>query len=447
MKKILNFFKSVKLTIFLLILLAVACTIGTLLPQNEPFQVYIREFGNIGAKLINTLVLYDVYHSSWFQILLVLFSINLIVCSLDRFPRTWRLYRFEKKDIDKNFFEHLPLTTNCITKLSFKEVKEKILTLLKKEHGKVSISEDTQGVIFHLKKGYISYLGPYIIHAGILIILVGALISSIFGFSGMMFIAEGERSNSIFLEGRRHHHVYNLPFSLKCNKFVVEYYKNGMPKEYRSHITVIDKDKKFETTIKVNSPLDYKGYRFYQANFGVASNPTIRLEITEKNTGKKFYVTVPFNKEVSLPYNLGTIKLIDAISDFRDLGPAFWLVLTHPNTKKEEQIILLSNFPEFDAMHRKDKYVFVVKDFTHYTGLEVRKDPGTWIVWLGCLVLIGGLMVSFFIIPQRLWLRLEPRDEGCQVWIGGMAGKRKEAFKQIFTNWVKTVKAKCGSFQ
>ena len=440
MKKILNFLKSVKLTIFLLFFLAIACTIGTLLPQNEPPQVYVREFGSVGAKLINTLVLYDVYHSPWFQFLLVFFSVNLIVCSLERWPKTWRLYRLEKKVVDKKFFEHLPLTTNCTTKLSLQEAKEKILNLLKKEHGKLSTIEDNPGFTFHLKKGHISYLGPYIIHAGILIVLIGALISSIFGFSGMMFIAEGERSNTIFLEGRKHHQLYNLPFSLKCDKFVVEYYKNGMPKEYRSHITVIDQDKKFKTTIKVNSPLDYKGYRFYQADFGVASNPTIRLAIIERETGKKFYVTIPFDKEVPLPHNLGTIRLVNATSDLRNLGPAFLLLLTRPHQKKKEQIILLSNFPEFDAMHRKDKYVFVVKDFTRYTGLEVRKDPGTWIVWLGCLVLIGGLMISFFIIPQRLWVRLEPCGKECQVWIGGMSGKRKEAFKAHFAKWTREIK-------
>ncbi len=439
MKKVLTFFKSVKLTIFLLIFLAIACTIGTLLPQNEPPQVYTHAFGSVGAKLINALSLYDIYHCSWFQFLLVLFSINLIVCSLERWPKTWRLYRLEKKVIDKTFFEHLPLTTHCTTRLSLKEAKEKLLGVLKKEHGELSTVEDNLGLTFHLKKGHISYLGPYIIHAGILIVLIGALISSIFGFSGMMFIAEGERSNTVFLEGRRHHQLYNLPFSLKCDKFVVKYYQNGIPKEYCSYITLIDRNKRFKTTIKVNSPLDYKGYRFYQANFGVASNPTIHLEIIERNIGKKFYVTVPFNREVSLPHNLGTIKLVNATSDFRNLGPAFLLILTRPNQKKKEEIILLSNFPEFDAMHRKDKYVFVVKDFTRYTGIEVRKDPGRWVVWLGCLVLIGGLMVSFFIIPQRLWIRLEPCEKGCQVWIGGMAGKRKHAFKPIFAKWTRKI--------
>jgi len=438
LQKVLKFFTSVRLTITLLIILAIACTVGTLLPQSQSPEVYLKQFGNVGAKIINALSLYDLYHARWFQVLLSLLTLNLIACSIDRFPKTRRLVQYTKKEVDDKFLSHLSLHAHFICKLPFEEAKEKLSALFKKDFPRLEVITNPNFII-HVKKGNISHWGPYIIHTGILIILIGGLISSIFGFSGMMFIPEGEVSNTIFLEGRRHHEVYNLPFSLKCEKFVIEYYDNGMPKEYRSHITVIDNQQKLKTTIKVNGPLDYKGFRFYQANFGVASNPTVTFEVTERKSGKKFTITAPFNTPVPLPDNKGAIKVIKAFSDLMKFGPAFQVLIQKPN-QESKAIWVLNNYPEFDAMHRKGEYIFVVKNFTRFTGLEVKKDPGVWVVWTGCIILIGGLMVSFFIIPQRMWLKLAPHKQGCEVWLGGMASKRRETFKHIFQEWTDKVK-------
>ncbi len=442
-KKIIGFLKSVRLAIFLLILLAIACIIGTLLPQNQPSQVYVAQFGQVGARFIKSFCLYDLYHAPWFQVLLIIFTINLLVCSLDRFPKTWRILKHAKEVKDKSFFHHLPLSDQFECNIAFEQAKGKISAFLKGK-GQLSKVPGNPEHIFFLKKGQISLLGPYILHAGILVILLGGLITSMKGFSGMMIIPEGGRTNTIFLQGRRHHQVYNLPFSLECEKFVVEYYENGRPKEYRSYIKLIDGKKTLKTTIKVNSPLDYKGFRFYQASFGVAQEPTILLEVKDKKTGKSFELKVPFRKPVPLPNKDGVIELAQAVGDFRNLGPAF-LLLLKKNGGKERQVLLFSNFPEFDAMHRKgSNYFFVVKDFTHYTGLEVKKDPGVWIVWAGCLILVGGLMITFFIVPRSFWVMIEPSRKGSKIWVGGMAHKRKQAFRDMFEEWTKEIKEVVG---
>ncbi|MDL1973136.1 MAG: cytochrome c biogenesis protein ResB, partial [Deltaproteobacteria bacterium] len=82
----------------------------------------------------------------------------------------------------------------------------------------------------------------------------------------------------------------------------------------------------------------------------------------------------------------------------------------------------------------------VIKDYTRYTGLQATKNPGIWVVWIGSIILIFGLFVSFFVIPQRLWIRAEPRDKGCTVIVGGMAYKHRPAFSNFFETFVKGVK-------
>ena len=86
-----KFFKSVKLALFNFFTLAITSIIGTVIQQNEAPVVYVREYGVTAAKLFHILGITDMYHAWWFIALLILFSINLIVCSLNRFPDTWRL--------------------------------------------------------------------------------------------------------------------------------------------------------------------------------------------------------------------------------------------------------------------------------------------------------------------------------------------------------------------
>ena len=101
-KRFLHFLTSARVAIFLLLFLAIACTIGTLLPQNQNQEVYLKLFGKLGTRIIHIFSLYDVYHAPWFQFLLIFLGINLIACSLDHLPKTLRLSRYqEKRNIDK----------------------------------------------------------------------------------------------------------------------------------------------------------------------------------------------------------------------------------------------------------------------------------------------------------------------------------------------------------
>ena len=89
--KIWNFFSSVKLTIVLLLSLAVTSIIGTLIPQNEDPQSYFKAFGGVLFQLFNLLDLFDMYHSLWFQLLIILLTANIIVCSIDRITSNRRI--------------------------------------------------------------------------------------------------------------------------------------------------------------------------------------------------------------------------------------------------------------------------------------------------------------------------------------------------------------------
>jgi len=86
-----EFFASVKLALFCFFTLAFASIAGTIIPQNESPAVYVQKYGETTAEIFRLLNIPDMYHAWWFLSLLSLFSINLIVCSLDRLPTVWKM--------------------------------------------------------------------------------------------------------------------------------------------------------------------------------------------------------------------------------------------------------------------------------------------------------------------------------------------------------------------
>ncbi|MDL1913308.1 MAG: cytochrome C biogenesis protein CcsB [Bergeyella sp.] len=62
--------------------------------------------------------------------------------------------------------------------------------------------------------------------------------------------------------------VYNTPFYLKLEKFVMETNPgSNSPSAYESHVKVIDNGSQTPYKIYMNHVLDYKGYRFFQASY------------------------------------------------------------------------------------------------------------------------------------------------------------------------------------
>ena len=119
------------------------------------------------------------------------------------------------------------------------------------------------------QKGAYSRLGIYVTHFSIIMIFVGGLLGSLYGFKAYMQITEGETSDQIMMRGDEGK-LGTLPFKVRCDDFQVEYYPGSQrPKDYFSRLTVIDAGKEMlHERIEVNSPLQYDGIWFYQSSFG-----------------------------------------------------------------------------------------------------------------------------------------------------------------------------------
>jgi cytochrome c biogenesis protein len=102
---------------------------------------------------------------------------------------------------------------------------------------------------------------------------------------------------------------------------------------------------------------------------------------------------------------------------------------------------VLKAFPEFDVQ-RGGEYIFALVDYKQrfFTGLQVAKDPGVWIVWLGCALMVIGSMVAFFLSHRRMWIAIRPVGDKTGIKIGGSAHRNQPAFEIFFDEFKKNLK-------
>jgi len=96
-----GFFSSVKLTIVVLIILAIVSILGTLVPQEQGAAEFARRLNPAMLRIFTSLDLFDMYHAIWFRVLIGCLAMNLIICSIDRFRATWKRFS-AKPEPDRN---------------------------------------------------------------------------------------------------------------------------------------------------------------------------------------------------------------------------------------------------------------------------------------------------------------------------------------------------------
>ncbi len=429
--KIWEFFCSLKLTVIILLLLSVLSIIGTVLQQNAPAAEYIKEYGQANYELFVNLQFIDMYHSWWFIGLLGLFSVNLICCSIKNFPRVWKFVRepvlIASPGVLKNSANRLEATS----KEDKQQLADRLAVLLKKEFGTPQRSEKDGKLYLFAQKGIYSRFGAYATHLSILIIMAGAIIGNIWGYKAYVNIVEGTSTSQVWSRGGQV--PIDLGFTVRCDDFDVSYYPNSRrPKDYNSDLVVLENGQEIlRKRIEVNDPLTYKGITFYQSSYGSAGNAFFQIKITENATGKVMNIKAGQGQHIKLPGGYAF-----SVSDFTAtgrFGPAARIHVNTPDGRHGTPFMVLKNFPDFDVK-RGGKFSFSLIDYNEpqFTGLQVAKDPGVEIVWVGCLLMIFGSLTAFFFSHRRIWVCLEDAGGKTKIQVAANAHRNQPGFSLTF---------------
>ncbi|GBD99805.1 cytochrome c biogenesis protein CcsB [bacterium BMS3Abin07] len=450
--RIWDFFASIKLAAVIFSLIALSSIIGTIIEQGgeaeKNLQVLTKLFGASLApsiyRISESLGFMDMYHSWWFMFFLVMFTANLVICSIERLPNRLKAVRQPLKPLPLEKFGSYAIKNEIRIKTEPSGLKDSLRNAIKQigfNAREVSENGTTQ---FYSQKGAFGRLGVYATHLSIILILLGAVIGVFFGFNGFLNLPEGYTSEVAY--SRKGGTAHPLGFSIKCIDFDVEYYKDkDMPKDYKSWLEVI-KDGRIvkKQMIEVNSPLRYGGYTFYQSSYGMMPNPqgVFILKAISKS-GKEKIVNTGLNGTFTIP---GT-KIKGEITDFspalafRKDGSTFTYnqMMTNPaikisftnSGKKLYSGWLLKRYPQTWDLPEGNRVEFIDYWGAQYTGLQVRKDPGVWLVYLGCLIMSAGLYSAFFVSHKKIWVALLPDGKkGSKILIAATVNKNRLSFER-----------------
>jgi cytochrome c biogenesis protein len=487
--KVWKFFSSVKLAVVLLIILAIVSVIGTVIQQNEAPERYLREYSQSTVQIFEMLGFFDMYHTWWFVLLLFLFTANLTVCTLDRLPHTVKIMTAPLKPIDDDSLRAVPYKKEIAFGGDMVKAEERSLGVLKARGFRLVESRGTGESQFMTQKGVYSRLGVYITHTSIILIFVGALLGSFFGFKAFLNLPEGQASKFVYLRneplwdqimsslGVAESPVVHSPqggmpamplgYYVRCDNFDVDYYigpsgmPTGMPSEYHSTLSIFDLNgqKILDKRIRVNDPLTHHGVTFYQSSYGPM--PEARglavLNIRKKNDLQSAGTTVAIElgAEQFVPSIDRTVKVTGfapyglrnpstgEVEFFRTdneeyVNPAVALEV-YQGKKLAYKTIVLKTDPGQPYM--PEDYVFSYRGYTgtRYTGLQVTKDPGVWVVYTGFIMLCIGPLIAFFGSHKKLWVRIQERKGKAVILVAGSANRNRIGFEREFNRIVEEI--------
>jgi cytochrome c biogenesis protein len=468
----LNLISSVPFGIILLVLLIIACMIGMLIQQKEleSFAGYYAELTPSEKIVYGNLGFFDIYHSWYFNLLLLLLSLNIILASIDHFPAAWSHFRRKKLTASpifamaQRFKEQVELPN-----LERQQLVERAAVAARALKFKVRITDKDDRTTVFAERGVWNRFGAYVVHIGLLTIFFGGFMSSR-GYTGQIWITPEELSDKLKMN------VFNVEnatteYAVTTRDVQLPFTLEGLDLEHKpikkegsiSPSNTLDwltwvrihdsvNGKTTDALIHMNKPYDYEGYRLFQANYyPLGSARSIKLSVTPAAGGAVQEITIQRNGSATLAdgtkvkytefnpvFSINSQGEPEAprlpADDY--INPAAHIIYVKPNGEEKSLWAFNSDFLRqiSNAPFLRSKlidsgpYQFTLTDFEKVPlshGLQVQYDPGAKIVYVGFGILCMTLVAVFFFSHQRLWIVIE---DG-KVFLGGDANRNRLGFE------------------
>lgn len=424
---------SMRLSVSLFLMLALCSVVGTLLPQGTSLEELERHYSPALSWWIDAIGLNDMYRTGWFRAILLILCVNLVVCTLQRLPKTLKLMHYRDEQISPEKLEKFNCHARITTSRSLDVTGAQLKAVISSEFAPLQVLGGSGAFGAVAERGRWSRLMVYGIHLSVLVILVGAILGSVFGFKGFMNLAEGETSDEVMLV--RGKTTITLPFQIRCDDFAVSFYDTGAPEEYRSDLTIIDNGREVLTQpIRVNDPLTYQGVTFYQSSYGSILKRA-EIELQDRNTGNVQKLTLPYREVTPIPGTSDDIQVMQYQENFVNFGQAIAVIVFKEGHEPTGSWILADR-PDFHGNRVQDYRIKVLHvEKAQYTGLQVKQDPGVWFVYLGFTLMLLGIGITFYTSHRKIWVWAAPEKAGkgqTTLVIAGKVNKNSLAFEEEF---------------
>lgn len=465
--KIWNFFSSVKVGVWLIILTLVASSIGTIFPQElyipntvDPAEYYREEYGIFG-QLYYTLGFHNLYGSWWYMLLVASLGVSIIVASIDRGVPLYRVLKNQRVTRNENFLKRQRLFGQTKTE-NIDETMEKASSLLKRR--KYKIREENGHIL--AEKGRFSRWGPYVNHTGLIIFLFGAMLRFFPGMyvDDLVWVREGEieaipgTGGEYYLENEQFIvDIYDKENTDEVFLDALERTEEPVIKNFQTNAVLykrvdggtigeepeLEKVKTHE--IRVNQPLTFDNFSLYQLNYKLNELNKMTFTLDHRETGESVgEIEIDlFQPEEEYDLGNGYRVVIDSyfpnftfneegepttISSIPD-NPAFIFRMYSPEHPEEGEYSFVGIQRNEDIFKENDYQMsFAGIETKHVTGLTVRKDLTLPFIILGGVIFMIGLIQGSYWSHRRIWLQ---RIHG-EIWAAGYTNKQWESLKRDF---------------
>lgn len=389
LKKIWKFISSMKFAIILLVVLAVACSLASLVTQGQSYDWYARAYSQRTAALIVALHLDDAFHSWWFMLITGFLCVNLLCCNLLRLPQ---LVKRTKGEADPAKF------IEAGGDVQAGPVQDPVRVFDRLHLGKSvqAITRDGRAALFR-SAHRAGLWGAWVCHLGILLLILG------FGLGQMT-----QRQYTVYGVPGQTKAIGETGYLLTIDDFTVDLRDDDTVEQYTADITVRDVDGRGSdsASVSVNNPASMYGMKFYQNSTGWAARINVLkdgeplqsevvcagefLRIQDK-PDLVVYLSAFYPDYVMTP-GVGPSTATGALKN-----PAYLYQVFYQDRVLGMNVLL----PEEELTI--DEYTVTFSDPQSYTLIQIKVDHFTWLALVGGLVTLLGLILAFYIQPARVW--------------------------------------------
>ncbi len=409
---------DLKLAIGLLLTIAVASALGTVIEQGEPAAFYQANypedpalFGFLSWKVILALGLDHVYQTSWFLSILILFGTSLTACT---FTRQWPMFKVARRwsyyTKPRSFYKL------ALSSLTPQQDLKGLPEILNQRRYQVF----QEGETLYARKGLIGKIGPIVVHASMLLILIGAIWGALAGFTAQAMIPSGSTSPITTILQAGELATANIPdWQIQVNRFWIDYSPQGRIKQFYSDLSIVDQGEEAKRRIiHVNQPLKYDGVTLYQADWTIDSvkarinnSPTFRLPASklQSESGDLWGTFVPTKPDFSAGITVLIPDLQGTVLAYGEEGELIGSVRTG------------------SSLQISDRLTLYIDEVVGSTGLQIKSDPGIPLVYAGFGLLMLGVIMSY-ISHSQIWA-LQTEDG---LYVGGKTNRALVTFEREF---------------
>ena len=266
--RIWRFFCSVRAAVYEIIFLAVLVLVGTLKGSIIPAQIprVIPALDPLVARWYA----FDVFRSPLFSGTLVLLTVAIVVCTVNRVPGIWASITSPTVPSTQSFFQSAVPAARFTLPVHATDAATTLAATLRKRRYRVQQQEQDGTRWLYADRNRFGKLGTFPFHLGLILVLVGGIVGAQLGFREQMFTVP---------EGAVRDVGYGTGLRVKLAGFTDTYDQLGSVTEYRSDLVLYDGDREVrQQSIRVNQPLIYGSVTFYQSSFGQAA----QMRITDR---------------------------------------------------------------------------------------------------------------------------------------------------------------------